>query len=341
MAINVTAAYAVHETSQIAGPRRAALELAQQSGFSEERAGKVALVVTELATNLAKHATGGEVVFRRIRDIDGGSNAHGIEILAIDRGPGMGDVVGARQDGYSTAGTLGHGLGSIERQSDFFQIFSLPSGTVALARLWSEPRPVVARKPPFEIGAVQVSHPNEEICGDDWDGTMREDRFAVLVADGLGHGLHAHDAAAAAVAVFRRLADQSPSRVITEVHAALRPTRGAAVAIAEVDTSRRVVNYCGVGNIGAVVLSAHGSERHGMISQNGTAGHVAPRIHEFTYPVPPQSMIVMFSDGLASQWTLSAYPGLSTRHPSVIAGVLYRDFSRRRDDVTIVVAKSR
>lgn len=341
MAINVTAAYAVHEASQIAAPRRAALGLAQRSGFSEERAGKVALVATELATNLAKHATGGEVVFRLIRDTDGGSSAHGIEILAIDRGPGMGDVVGARQDGYSTAGTLGHGLGTIERQSDFFQIFSLPSGTVALARLWSEPRPVVARKPPFEIGAVHVSHPNEEICGDDWDWTMRDDRFAVLVADGLGHGLHAHDAAAAAVAVFQRLADQSPSRVITEVHAALRPTRGAAVAIAEVDTSRCVVNYCGVGNIGAVVLSSHFGERHGMISQNGTAGHVAPRIHEFTYPVPPQSTIVMFSDGLASQWTLSAYPGLSTRHPSVIAGVLYRDFSRRRDDVTIVVAKSR
>jgi anti-sigma regulatory factor (Ser/Thr protein kinase) len=341
VAINVTAAYAVHDTSQIAGPRRAALELAQQSGFSEERAGKVALVVTELATNLAKHATGGEVVFRAIHDTDGGSSAHGIEILAIDRGPGMRDIPGAREDGYSTTGTLGHGLGSIDRQSDFFQIFSLPSGTVAVARLWSERRPVVARKPPFEIGAVHVSHPNEEICGDDWDWTMRDDRFAILLADGLGHGRHAHDAAAAAVAVFQRLADQSPSRVITEVHAALRPTRGAAVAIAEVDTDRGVVNYCGVGNIGAVVLSAHGGERHGMVSHNGTAGHVAPRIHEFTYPVPPQSTIVMFSDGLSSHWTLSAYPGLTTRHPSVIAGVLYRDFSKRRDDVTIVVAKSR
>ena len=248
---------------------------------------------------------------------------------------------GARQDGYSTAGTLGHGLGSIERQSDFFQIFSLPSGTVAVARLWSEPRPVVARKPPFEIGAVHVSHPNEEICGDDWDWTMRDDRFAVLVADGLGHGLHAHDAAAAAVAVFQRLADQSPSRVITEVHAALRPTRGAAVAMAEVDTSRGVVNYCGVGNIGAVVLSAQAANATGWFHRMALPDTSPPRIHEFTYPVPPQSTIVMFSDGLSSHWTLSAYPGLSTRHPSLIAGVLYRDFSRRRDDVTIVVAKSR
>lgn len=340
MALNATAAYAVHEASQIAGPRRAALELAALSGFSEERAGKVALVVTELATNLTKHATGGELLFRPIRNTDGGTNVKGIEILAVDRGPGMRDVTSAREDGYSTAGTLGHGLGSIERQSDFFQIYSQPSGTVAVARLWCEKPPVVARKPPYEIGAVIVSHPGEDICGDDWDWTMRDDRFAILVADGLGHGLSAHEASAAAVGVFQRFADESPSRVITEVHAALRPTRGAAVAMVEVDTSRGVANYCGVGNIGAAILTAQGN-RHGMISQNGTAGHVATRIHEFSYAVPRPSTIVMFSDGLVSHWNLANYPGLGSRHATVTAGILYRDFSRRRDDVTIVVAKSR
>lgn len=340
MALNVTAAYAVHDTSQIAGPRRAALDLAGRSGFSEERAGKVALVVTELATNLTKHATDGELLFRPLRNTDGATNLRGIEILALDRGPGIRDLTTAREDGYSTAGSLGHGLGSIDRQSDFFQIYSQPSGTVALARLWSEKPPVVARQPPFEIGAVIVSHPGEDICGDDWDWTMGDERVAILVADGLGHGLSAHEASAAAVAVFQKLADESPSRVITEVHTALRPTRGAAVAMVEVDTGRGVANYCGVGNIGAAILTPQGN-RHGMISQNGTAGHVAPRIHEFSYPVPRPSTIVMFSDGLVSHWNLAAYPGLGSRHPSVIAGILYRDFSRRRDDVTIVVAKSR
>jgi hypothetical protein len=78
-----------------------------------------------------------------------------------------------------------------------------------------------------------------------------------------------------------------------------------------------------------------------MISQNGTAGHVATRVQEFSYPIAGQSLLVMFSDGLASQWDLDRYPGLRTRDPSVIAGVLYRDFSRRRDDVTVVVAKPR
>ena len=78
-----------------------------------------------------------------------------------------------------------------------------------------------------------------------------------------------------------------------------------------------------------------------MVSHNGTAGHAAGSIHEFTYPVPPQSTIVMFSDGLGTRWDLTPYPGLAQRSPALIAGVLYRDFSRRRDDVTVVVARER
>ena len=47
----------------------------------------------------------------------------------------------------------------------------------------------------------------------------------------------------------------------------------------------------------------------------------------------------MHSDGLTTHWTLERLPGLAARHPSLIAGVLYRDFKRGRDDVTVVVAR--
>jgi hypothetical protein len=50
-------------------------------------------------------------------------------------------------------------------------------------------------------------------------------------------------------------------------------------------------------------------------------------------------LLVMHSDGLATHWNLDQYPGLVGRRPSLIAGVLYRDFARGRDDVTVVVAK--
>jgi len=338
--MNPAAAYAVEDSSQVATARRAALDLIRHSGFSEERAGQVALVVTELATNLANHAKAGEMLFRGIQRTGGSAPVDGIEILALDRGPGMADVPRARQDGFSTAGTLGHGLGSIERQSDFFQIYSQPSGTVAVARLWCEQGRSAVRQPRYEIGGVLVSHPGESICGDAWGWTMRDDRFAIIVADGLGHGLSAHDAADAAVDVFYRNHDEAPSRIISAVHAALRSTRGAAVATIRVDSDRGLAIFCGVGNIGGVVYSPDGV-RHGMFSQNATAGHIASRVQEFTYPLGAKSMIVMFSDGLTSHWDLAGYPGISTRHPSIVAGVLYRDFSRRRDDVSVVVAKPR
>ncbi len=340
MALNVATAHAVEDPSQVASTRRAVLEFARQIGFSDERAGQAALIVSELASNLTRHAKGGEILFRPIHRDNGARAPEGIEILALDSGPGMPDVAMARRDGYSTAGTLGHGLGSVERQSDFFQIFSHPSGTVVLSQLWSNRPPIAAQQPRYEIGAVCVSHPGEQICGDAWGWTMRDDRFAIMVADGLGHGLSANEAAVAAIDVFYRAHEESPSRVIGDVHAALRSTRGAAVADVAVDMARGVAIFCGLGNISAMILGIDGT-RQGMVSQNGTAGHVASRIHEFSYPVPSRSAIVMFSDGLASHWDLSPYPGLMTRQPSIIAGVLYRDFRRRRDDVTVVVAKGR
>ena len=107
-----------------------------------------------------------------------------------------------------------------------------------------------------------------------------------------------------------------------------------------VDLERGVGHYSGLGNISATVLLAGGG-RHSLVSLNGTAGHSATRPQEFTFPFPSHAMLVLHSDGLATQWDLAAYPGLQARHPSLIAGVLYRDFSRRRDDVTVVVVKQR
>jgi hypothetical protein len=50
-------------------------------------------------------------------------------------------------------------------------------------------------------------------------------------------------------------------------------------------------------------------------------------------------VLVLHSDGLTSHWKLAAYSGLHVRHAAVIAGVLYRDFRRANDDVTVVVVK--
>ena len=159
-----------------------------------------------------------------------------------------------------------------------------------------------------------------------------------MVVDGLGHGLAAADAAQAALRTFRSHATLPPAQLIEAIHSALRATRGAAVAIAEINHDKQQTQYCGVGNVAGVIVTP--TTRYGLVSHNGIVGHEVRKIQEFTYPWPEQALLVMHSDGLMSRWDLAAYPGLLTRHPSVISGVLYRDFTRGRDDVAVVMAKA-
>jgi hypothetical protein len=117
----------------------------------------------------------------------------------------------------------------------------------------------------------------------------------------------------------------------------LAKTRGAAVSIAEILHDRAVVNYAGVGNIAGAIYD--GRKTRSMVSMNGTLGHSMGRIQDFSYSWEKGSSLIMHSDGLATRWNMDQYPGLAGRHPALLAGVLYRDFCRKRDDVTILVSR--
>jgi hypothetical protein len=73
---------------------------------------------------------------------------------------------------------------------------------------------------------------------------------------------------------------------------------------------------------------------------NGTVGHQIPRLREFAYAWPEDGILVLHSDGLATGTSLENQSALGARDPGLIAGVLYRDFSRGADDATVVVAKA-
>ena len=92
--------------------------MARRQGFGEVDSGKVALVATELSTNILKHGRGGELLVGTYGE--GGES--GIELLALDKGPGIADVAACLADGYSTAGTAGKGLGAVMRQSHHFSV---------------------------------------------------------------------------------------------------------------------------------------------------------------------------------------------------------------------------
>ena len=259
-------------------------------------------------------------------------------MIAVDRGPGIANLNQCFRDGYSSAGSSGNGLGAIARLAGDFDIHSAPGkGTTVLAQVW--PRCRTSEKVHgIEWGIVNLPKPGEDVCGDNWKCELLADKSLCFVADGLGHGINAAEAARAAIDVLTEYRGKTPAEIVERAHDALRSTRGAALAVAQIDHFHESLQYCGVGNIAAAII-AEGRARQ-MVSLNGTAGLEVRKISEFTYPWSSESTLIMHSDGLMTRWDLQLYPGLVQRHPSLIAAVLYRDFNRNRDDVTVLVAKA-
>ena len=327
------AAVPVVDTTQPGEVRRAASTMAKQLGFDETTVGRVAVVATEAATNIVKHGKGGEVLLRPLQ-VDG---ERGIELIALDKGPGIANLSESLVDGVSRSGTPGTGLGAIARMADVHDIYSpFERGTAVLARIW-QTRGGIRHRPPLEVGGVCVPKPGETVCGDGWAMTPNASGASLLLADGLGHGPDAAEASREAARVFQEHVTEGPAALLRFVHDALRGTRGAAAAVAEIDCETEVITFAGVGNIAGTVLADGG--RRNMVSHNGTLGHAARKVSEFTYPWTPTALVVLNSDGLVTHWSLDGYPGLASRDASLIAAVLYRDFTRGRDDATVVVAK--
>jgi anti-sigma regulatory factor (Ser/Thr protein kinase) len=328
----MTLVNSVRDASEVGEARRAAAGLAHRKGFTQDVQARIALVATELATNLLKHASEGLVAINEFVD----ANGSGIELLALDKGPGMADVARCLVDGFSTAGSPGTGLGAIARVSDSYAIYSRPGvGTIVMARF------LAANAVPsggLEIGVVIDTYPGESVCGDGWVTMNGRKGVTLLLVDGSGHGLHAAHAAETAARAFADNIDKECVPLVEAIHRALAPTRGAALAVARIDREARVVRFVGVGNIGAVV--ANGGEARRMASYNGTAGHVAPRIREFTYPFTGKPLVILHSDGLSARWEIAAYPGLAVGHPSLVAGLLFRHHRRDHDDATVVAMRA-
>jgi anti-sigma regulatory factor (Ser/Thr protein kinase) len=327
----------VTERSRVAEARRLGMELASKQGLGAADASRVAIVATELATNLIKHAGCGEIAISVFADGDGS----GVELLALDRGPGIADLQKSLADGHSTTGSAGSGLGAVQRNSDVFAVSSrIGGGTAILARI--RPTGQYPARSGYIVSALCSPYPGESVCGDDWAVKATGSGLLVLLADGSGQGPMAQMAATRAREVFFAWSEGTVEQIAEAVHRALGATRGAAIAVAEIDplggATQGRVNFVGIGNISAALVEGRSVQR--MISHNGTAGHVAPRIRMFQYPFSELPTIIMHSDGLTARWNLDDYPGLTRAHPSLLAGILYRDYRRGRDDAGIVVVRN-
>jgi anti-sigma regulatory factor (Ser/Thr protein kinase) len=319
----------VHDASAAGAVRRAAVSLGEAAGLSAASLANLAIVAVEIGTNLARHAIEGRVLVRPSR----AEESIGVELIAIDRGPGMADAERWTRDGNSTAGTLGIGLGAIARKSTSFDMYSLPRlGTVLAAVVGG----VALRK----TAGIRRPIAGEEVCGDGYGVRTVDGREQLMLCDGLGHGPLAAVAAQAAAVGFAGAPTGGPAAVMAHLNDHLRNTRGAVAGVAEIDRDAGTVRFAGIGNVAATIVD--GAHRRMMVCLPGIVGQltgdVRRTMREFDYPLPPGAAVILHSDGLTDRWDMADYPGLTARAAVVVAATLLRDAGRRRDDASVLVS---
>jgi len=329
MEIVLTELVSVTDSSSVGAVRRIAELTARRLGLEETQAGQLALLATEVSRNVLLHGGGGEVVVTGLKH---GDKAMG-RLLALDRGPGIADVGKAMADGFSTGGTMGGGLGAMKRIASGLDIFTGRTGTVVLLEVGNDPF-----AGGLQVAGMAVPYPGEQVCGDAWAYHDSPERVLTFIADGLGHGWAAAEAAQEAIATFHARIELTPSEILRYVHDALKKTRGAVAGIAEIRPKERTMTFTGVGNIAATLVSP--AKSRSLVSHNGTLGSILSRIQAFQFEWEPGSVLILHSDGLQSRWDLSNYAGLLSHHPAIIGGTILRDFRRQRDDASIVVVKA-
>lgn len=343
IAIVPTHVVPVSEMSEVGTARRFAVALAESLGSSETVCGRVALVATELATNLVLHAGEGQLLLQLVAQGDG----RFLEVLSVDNGPGM-DTVKCLRDGFSSGGTSGNGLGAVQRLSSEFDLYSQPAhGCVVLSRIalpasagvtagaWE----TVVRDGPSEgwrWGALAVAAPGEAVVGDTWRIVTDGNDLSVMLADGLGHGPLASLASEAAAETFRTSAANGLPAFFTQAHDALRSTRGAAVAAAVCQAGTGSLQYISIGNVSASILTRSGEQKR-LLSDNGTVGAAMRLRAPMKYAWNDGDRLVMHSDGISARWTGKEYPNHMQHHPAVLSALLFRDLGRGRDDATVMV----
>jgi anti-sigma regulatory factor (Ser/Thr protein kinase) len=323
----------VDDVSAPGRARRVAAALATELGFGETRVAEIEIAVTELGTNLHKHAREGVLLVRSVRAVEEAA----VEVVAIDSGPGMANIEEAMRDGRSSTGTLGVGLGAVTRLADACSVLSEPgAGTIVSARFHRR-RGTPAELPGEAAAGITRPIDGEDVCGDSYAVCDEDGRIRLMMCDGSGHGPLAAWASQAAVRSFHDDRSGGPAEILARIHAAMRGTRGGAVAVADIDLERRTVLFAGLGNIAGSVVAD--GRKHGMVSVPGIAGYQARTIKTFDYALPEGAVVVLHSDGLTERWSPENRDRLFGRDPLSIAAALLRDAGVRKDDAGVLVAR--
>ncbi len=162
--------------------------------------------------------------------------------------------------------------------------------------------------------------------------------LAALI-DGLGHGPEAAAAARAAVPVLEESAAEPVEELLRRCHAALRPTRGAAMSLASFDRASGSMTWASVGNVDGVLLRASGSgtrSDEAITMRGGVVGYQLPPLRVNTLLLEPGDTLVMVTDGIRTDF--SAGEDID-RPPSDCAQAILQRYGKGTDDAHVLVVR--
>ena len=328
----------VSHSADVAVCRRAAKAMALDVGFDDRSGEEMVLVAGELAANLIRHAMGGTLTFTPLCE----NGRAGVQIEALDSGPGIPDVDRAMADGFSTAGSLGYGLGTVNRLMDELDIRSTRAGVrgaSVVCKRWIRRPANGASACPLSFGAATRPHPKMGVNGDAFVIRKWDAGALVGVIDGLGHGQFAQRAAQKAREYVEGHYDRPLPDIFRGAGHSCRATRGVVMALARFDWALERLTFASIGNIEARLIG--GREPFKFNVRRGIVGMNAP------HPVVTEnrwtrgSMMVLHSDGLRTHWQWQDFSDVADKSATEIAQALLCRLAKDSDDATVVVAKDR
>lgn len=306
-------------------------------GFEDAACTELGLVAVELASNVRKHADNGELAVSRLTDED----REGIRIESFDIGPGIANVDAAFADGASTAGSLGGGLGAVNRLMHRVAVTAPGEpdfGTHVVADRWVRPPKASTTPCPLSFGAASRPAAGETVNGDSFVIKRWNDSALVGVIDGLGHGADAHEAATVAKEYVETHYDSSMQAIFSGTERACRGTRGVVMALARFEWTDETVT---VGSVGNINYKTNSGNELSIIPRRGVIGNDGPDPKIRAFEWQPTDRLVLFSDGVESHWDLADERRLNGKSATVAARQLLDQYSKPHDDATVLVVSER
>jgi negative regulator of sigma-B (phosphoserine phosphatase) len=184
-----------------------------------------------------------------------------------------------------------------------------------------------------EIGSSSRPAVGQSVCGDVYVTAPSARGTMLCLADGLGHGPAAREAAEAVCRYALAHVDEPLDVMLRGMDRALAGMRGAAVSVVTILSAARRMQFAGVGN---VELRAAASARIAPPTTPGIVGHSMRRVRVWEYPLAPGDLLVLMSDGLTSRFELAP---LAHMRPQELAEALVARYHKGHDDASCVAAR--